>query len=352
MPRPAESAAPPRVNLRMVAAHCGVSLTTVSFALRNNPRIPAVTRQRVLLAADALGYRPDPEIAKLMHHLRARRPPGFQSTLCALTTVPDKPRLPYLADIIRSATETARALGYTLEVLQLTDGAERRPELQRMLLSRGVDGILLLPMAVPRSFRSLLEWSRFSVVATTNGVLAPDFHRVVPHQFGNTLLLCEELARRGYRRIATVLNAQHDTMSHHGFSAAVVWQNALGGTEHVRPLIFAGERPPDLARWFAEERPDAIIVPGEQHARAIANELGLQVPGPVAFVTLNKTGPSLFAGIDERPVEIGATAVRLLASLLQHGSKGVPAVPTVTMVRGQWVEERSVRRAPRLVSTR
>jgi hypothetical protein len=59
-------------------------------------------------------------------------------------------------------------------------------------------------------------------------------------------------------------------------------------------------------------------------------------------VTINKSGASLFAGIEERPTEIGAMAVRLLASLLQHGEKGIPAVPTVTMVRGQWVPEPSV----------
>lgn len=43
--------------------------------------------------------------------------------------------------------------------------------------------------------------------------------------------------------------------------------------------------------------------------------------------------------------EIGAAAVRRLASLLQHGEKGIPAVPTVTMVKGELVDGRSVRAA-------
>src|SRR5688572_16552937 len=292
---------PPRINLRMIAARAGVSLTTVSFALRGNPRIPAATRQRVLRAARVLGYRPDPQIAKLMHHLRTRRPPGFQSTLCALTTVPENQRLPYIMEIIRSATAAAETLGYKLILMPLEDGVERRPDLQRMLISRGIEGLILLPMHIARSFRRLVDWSKFAVVATTNGVLAPEFHRVVPHQFANTLTLCEELVRRGYRRIGTVLNAKHDAVSHHGFSAAVIWQNALGGTEPVRPLVFEGDQPVELKQWFATERPDAIIVEGETHARAIASELGLRVPGPVAFVTINKSGASLFAGIEERP---------------------------------------------------
>jgi DNA-binding LacI/PurR family transcriptional regulator len=340
-----QKAPTPRVNMRMVARRAGVSLGTVSFALRNSPRIPSATRERVRRAAQELGYKPDPNLAKLMHHLRAKRPPGYQSTLCAITTIPDQQRLAYMQQMIASATAAAEALGYKMMFVSIDDAVERRPDLQRVLLSRGVEGIVLLPMLVARSFRTLLDWSKFAVVATTNGVLAPEFHRVVPHQFGNTLTLCQELVRRGYRRIGTVLNAQHDATSQHGFSAAVIWQNALGGTERVRPLIFDGERPLGLKRWFARERPDALVLAGEREARLVVTELGLRVPGPVGFVTTNRSGASVFAGIEERPAEIGTTAVRLLASLLQHGEKGIPAVPTVTMVRGEWVETKSVRRA-------
>lgn len=335
---------PPRVNLRMIAARAGVSLATVSFALRRSPRIPEETRKRVLQVAEALGYRPDPELAKLMHHLRARRRPAFQSTLCALTTLPDERWLPYITCVVASATATAEALGYKLIVMKLDDATEQRPDLQRMLISRGVEGLLLLPMLAARSFEKLLDWSRFTTVAATNGVLAPRFHRVVPHQFGNTRRLCEELAGLGYRRIGLVAPWRHDLTAHHNFSAAVVWQNAFGGTEQVNPLLFEGETPSGVKAWFARERPDAIITAGEAHARLVAGELGLRVPGPVGFATINKPAPSIFAGVEERPREIGATAVRLLASLLQHGEKGIPAVPAVTMITGEWVPGKSVRR--------
>lgn len=337
----------PRPNIRAIAARAGVSSATVSLALRHHPRISPATRERVRRIAEELGYRPDPQVAKLMQHLRSRRPPGFQSTLAALTTIPAAEHLPYLQKMMRSARAAAEALGYTLLVLEVEDRPGRRPDLQRVLLSRGVEGLLLLPMKTARSFAELLDWSRFAVVAATNGVLAPQFHRVVPHQFGNTLELCEQLARRGYRRIGTVLRARHDLTARHGFSAAVIWQNTFGGTERVQPLIFEGDRPAELKRWFEAERPDAIIAAGDADARAFADELGLRVPGRVGFASINKPEPSMFAGIEERPEEIGATAVRLIASLLQHGEKGAPAVPAVTMVTGEWVDGRSVRRASR-----
>lgn len=278
-----------------------------------------------------------------MQHLRVKHPPGFQSVLCALTTLPEDRELPYVKEMLRSARERAESLGYGLMVMRIEDASKPRPDLDRVLRSRGVDGLLLLPMETPREFKRLLNWKNYSVVVATHAVLAPEFHRVVPHQYHNMLLLCQELAQRGYRRIGLTLDARHDLAVNHGFSAAVVWHNVLGGTEQVMPLISDDARPQDLQRWFTSEKPDVIIASGHHQAELIARQLGLTVPGPVGFAIANRLGPSLFAGMDERPAEIGAAAIRVLAGMLQHGEKGVPPVPTVTMVQGRWFIGRSVR---------
>lgn len=337
----------PRATVRSVAALAGVSAMTVSLALRNHPRIPVATRTRVQEAADRLGYRPDPEVAKLMHHLRVRRKPAYQAGIGAITTVSEAAELPYLRDIVRSARRRADELGYGFSVFRIEEPIGARRDLQRVLRSRGIDGIVLLPVATPRAFDPLLDWKEFSVVCTTYGVLAPTFHRVVPHQFGNALRICRTLARSGYRRIGLVLPAEHDLRVHHGFSAAVAWQGLVGGTERVQPLLHTGELPleRELVAWFKRERPDAIIAAGDKECRPIAQMLGLRVPGAVGFASANKAGRSLFAGIEEQPEEIGATAIEQLAGLIQRGEKGVPADPKVMMIDGRWLEGRSVRAA-------
>src|SRR5688572_14522424 len=65
-----------RVGLRAVAEAAGVSLMTVSLALRNSPRVSSRTRTRIAQLADKLGYRPDPEISRLMSRLRPARSAG------------------------------------------------------------------------------------------------------------------------------------------------------------------------------------------------------------------------------------------------------------------------------------
>src|SRR5580692_4026836 len=68
----------PRPSMRDIAELAGVSAMTVSKALRNSPKIARRTRERILKIAGRVGYRPDPELTKLMNHLRSRTKPVFQ----------------------------------------------------------------------------------------------------------------------------------------------------------------------------------------------------------------------------------------------------------------------------------
>lgn len=340
---------PSRPTMRQIAARVGVSTTTVSLALRASAKISEATRRRIQTIATELGYRPDPAVAKLMHHLQSRHKPSFQANLCALTTQSKNRPLAYATAMREGAERRAESLGYRLTVLHIEEATRKRADLQRVLTSRGVEGLLLLPMQAPGDFTEMLDWRDFSVVSATYGVLAPQFHRVVPHQFTNTMLLCERLRKMGYRRIGLVLHAEHDVRVHHNFSAAVSWQNLLGGAELVRPLIYSDAEAKGLQEWFRAERPDVIVAAGEADGRWIIRRLGLSVPGPVGFAIMGAeaNSGSGFAGIEERPAEIGARAVDLLASMVQREEKGVPEIPSVTMIEGRWIDGLSIQSLPR-----
>src|SRR4051812_821528 len=53
-------------TIRSLASEAGVSPMTVSLALRQSSEVSAATRQRILKLARTRGYRPDPQITKLM----------------------------------------------------------------------------------------------------------------------------------------------------------------------------------------------------------------------------------------------------------------------------------------------
>jgi DNA-binding LacI/PurR family transcriptional regulator len=61
------------LTIRELAARLGVSRTTVSLALRNDPRIKQETRLRVQRLAESLGYRRNALVTTLMTQVQARR---------------------------------------------------------------------------------------------------------------------------------------------------------------------------------------------------------------------------------------------------------------------------------------
>lgn len=335
--------------MRMIAERAGVSVSTVSMALRNLAKIPLETRARVERVAKELGYKPDPEITKLMVHLGTRRKPNYKSTIVALTTHTEATEQPYALTLLQAARERADALGYGLELQRFTAAPGRNRTLERVLTSRGIEGVLLLPMQTPVVLDELLDWDRFSVVAATNGVLAPEFSRVVPHHYANTLAICNRLAELGYHRVGLVMNRQHEGVVAQGLPSAAVWRFSLGIARPVPPLLHEGVTftEPELRRWFQAERPDSIIVAGIGEAAAAVQILGLRSPGPVAIVVNNLQGQtSRFAGADGHPDEIASTAIDLLHARIQTGQRGVPSVPSETLVRSTWVPSSLVQRLP------
>ena len=62
----------PRVTLAAIAAQAGVHVTTVSLALRNSPRLPIATRDRIRKLADELGYAPDPMLQALVAYIKSQ----------------------------------------------------------------------------------------------------------------------------------------------------------------------------------------------------------------------------------------------------------------------------------------
>jgi DNA-binding LacI/PurR family transcriptional regulator len=327
-----------RPTLRAIAAEAGVTHATVSMALRNHPGISAATRQKVQRLARKMGYCPDPEVAKLMHHLRMKHKPKFRSTIAAITTADEETEPIYAVALRDGARREAEALGYGFSLFRVTVGEKRDTSLHRILRTRGVEGIVLLPMKSALKMKQFLDWKDFAVVAATYAVLAPDFHRVVPDQFGNTLLICQQLARLGCRRIGLIAWRGLDLVVDHRFSAAVMWQNTMGGTEFVPVFSYDEDYRHGLQEWFEKARPDGLIVGTESIARGVMDELKLRVPGNVRIAVTERPGPTLFSGIDQRAGVVGAAAVAQLHGMIQRGEKGSPAVPGVMMIKGCWMQ--------------
>ena len=338
-------------TIRAIARAAGVSPMTVSLALRNHPNAAVATRRRVQRIAAKLGYRPDPTIARLMTHLRTQRAHRLQAAMCCLTTFEQLNDEPYPTAIYQGAKQRAGELGYSMDLLAVGQEPTATPaRLERILRARGVQGLLLLPMASSGEFRGVDHWEQFSVVSSTLSVTAPVTHRVVPNAFDNVLEICRRLGAQGLQRLGLVTTREQDARVGHRFTAAIGWHNRYACAHPVEPLVLDQPIGVQFADWFRQENPDAIIGHSAGELMEIEKLLPPQHRRRLTLVSTSKvrTGdPVDFAGIDERPEEIGRASTDLLASLIQHGDRGLPLIPRVTMIEGIFVDGETAARASR-----
>jgi LacI family transcriptional regulator len=327
----------PRPTHRTIAKEAGVSSVTVSLALRNHPSISEPTRLRVQAIAEALGYRPDPEISKLMHRLRSQRRKNLAANLVALRPGSSQALPAYDQQVLRGAKERADSLGYALEVMSLDAPRVSADRLGKTLRSRGVEGVLLLPMP-PADLSLRLDWSSFSVVATSFSVLKPRFNTVVPNQFSNMLRLCAALAEKGESRVGVITNRQHDVKVNHRFTSAYLWHTALGDGEPIPPLVLAGANLPteQIVSWIKKHRPTTIITDSEGLQVSICNRLSAELSRASRWICTGLAGRNEgIEGIFENPEEIGRAAIETLAAMIQRGERGIPEWPRVTEIEGE-----------------
>lgn len=177
----------PRATLRTLAEHLGLSQAAISLVLNDAPgarAIPEETKQRILRAAEALDYRPNP----LARSLRARR----SSTLGVL--VPDLSD-PYSARILGGVEELLLRRNYFFLIASHRHDATLIDRYRELLLQRRVDGLILVDTPP-------VAGGEVPVVAISRHERVKGVPRIVlDHERAATLAL-DHLARLGHSRIA------------------------------------------------------------------------------------------------------------------------------------------------------
>jgi len=319
---------------------------TASLALRHSPTISEPTRARVRAAAQRLGYRPDPEIARLMGRLRASRLRG-DSVVVALIDLQTETKPidhPYVVRLRDGARSRLDALGYGCTILRLRDYGDDAAALLRVVRSRGITGCILLPSNVPVTFASALAWDGLSVLAATTSVVSPRFHRVVPNSLFNAMTLIETMYARGYRKIGAILSESLEQRTAHHYSLALTWHGHRSRLLVLPDEDDAGKDVPRIAAWLRRHQVDVLFA---QNADIVRRALragrmgaGRNQVGLLSLSTIDETG---IACQDERPECIGESAANLLAGMMQNNETGVPDYSRVTTVDGVFVDGPSVR---------
>src|SRR2546423_11091150 len=199
--------------MKSFAEQAGVTQATVSMSLANNPRIPQPTRERIQAIARKLGYHPNPYVSTLMRIRRQGKPLKDKPALalvCAQRSANgwrDHPA-PTIRQMREGAFERATLRGYRAQDFWLHRDAMSNDRFSDMLHARGIQGMLISPLAEGDP-TPVLRWEHFATVCLSVPLPSLTITTVCNDHYFSSLQIVRECHRRGYRRPGIVLRRTH-----------------------------------------------------------------------------------------------------------------------------------------------
>lgn len=168
---------------------------TVSKALRDEPDVSTITRARLKLLAQQMGYVPDCSA----QGLRTRTTKLFGLAIPSITD-------PIYTQIVLAIEERAHELGYDILLMHTGQDPDREELCVRRLLSRRVDGILIAPVyrmdPEARVYQELLVRRTPTVLLGATARFCSQFPNVQADDLLGAYAATQHLLGLGHKRIA------------------------------------------------------------------------------------------------------------------------------------------------------
>jgi LacI family transcriptional regulator len=339
MPPDKEKNPHPRPTLRVIADAAGVSLTTTSMALRNNPHISESTREHVQAVAKKLGYHRDAKLSTLMQHLRQESRKDKYEVLAYLPPYRDD-RWKHFAqhDFYLGASKRAYELGYKIEVFYPKHEGMTEARMSQLLRARGIRGILLAGVDSPEE-RLDLDYQNFASLSFSYSIKEPRLHLATSDFYRGMTLALKKLKEKGYQRIGLMINPYDDAKALNLWSAAYHFYSDQIPKKQQVPVHRALRLQGNPKAWYLKHKPDAIISAGVDFPKEWDTLYRESLPEDVCFASMNIFfSDERSVGIDPDKFTVGYVGCGQLVSLLERNEIGIPESPITLTCEGHWVE--------------
>jgi LacI family transcriptional regulator len=337
-----------RATLSDIAERVGVSIATVSLALKEHPRISEATRTRVRAVADELGYQPDPALGALAayrNHTTVDR--GVVVGVLIEESMRDKwNKSRNRMAVHEGVKERADAYGYKLELFYYSDHDREQESLGRVLISRGIRSLLIAPRTYNRQRHSIaMPWQNFAAVSILNVRPEGPFHCSIPDFRENSRLLLKSLLNRGIRSVGLYISDTfqewtRESAFHTQYALHPGWKDFIA---EVPPMIGPENAREPFVNWYQKYRPEVVIT-HLNLAEPFLRDAGVSVPEECGIVYLDTRDYPERSGINVNDIQIGRNAMDLLHSQTVAFHFGLSPNPLRVSQFGFWNEGLSLSR--------
>lgn len=329
----ADNARPSRMStITDVAREAGVSVATVSRALRGLDRVSPETRERVLKVATDLDYVASPTATSL-----ASGRTGVVGVVAPFLT------RWFFATLVSAIEKTLRGQGHHVLLFDLEDESyASRLTLNQNLLWRRVDGVITLNLPMTEGEVDLLE--RLGLPAVAIGTPVPGCPTVRIDDTAAMVQATSHVIDLGHRDIAYIgtvpENVAHiqtpmarreafrDTLLAHGLQVREEWMLSCDWTAdsaltHTMTLLQSPSRPTAIVAASDEMAFGALMA---------ASRCGVKVPEELSVIGLDDHHLSSVMGLTTVRQDVDAQGDAAAKLLLGALLEGLPLSPTLDQV--------------------
>jgi len=317
-----------QVTANDVAKMAGVSPSTVSRVISNNPRISEPTRRKVLKCMEELGYYPNANARSL-----AIKKTGTVGIIIP-TTSEDYFSNPFFAESLRGIIRGASKSGYDLLLSTNTEKGEELKITKKFVRGSKVDGIILMTSKVDDECIEYLKNIDFpfSIIGST------DDEKINQVDNDNALAayeLTKHLIEIGRKRIAMIVGDINLVVSKKrikGYKKALSEANI----DFDENLLFSGSFDEKTGYDYGVKiskinpLPDGLIVADDLVAFGAVKafeDLEINIPKDIAVASFNnsvlaKHSNIPLTSVDINAFELGREAMNLLVDAIEDEVRG------------------------------
>jgi DNA-binding LacI/PurR family transcriptional regulator len=327
------------VRLKDIAEKAGVSVMTVSKALRDAPDVSAATKTRIKLLAQQLGYVPDSTAQGL--RMRTTRLFGLTVPSCAD---------PLFSRVVLAVEEKAYEMGYDVLLAQTLNIPEREEACIRRFLSRRVDGVFLAPVyRIATESRIYQDLFSRHIPTVLLGHVAPfcaQFMGIAADDHLASYSAAQHLLKLGHKRIAFLAGPPAAPWAQLRFEG---YRRALreAGMDVDEKLVFQAGRSVEegakAAGQMINESSDATAVQASSDPVAIGCaqallQQGLKIPGDLSItgfgnIPMGEYFQVPLTTVSQPKYRLGLAAVAAMQQLLHEHRPESKPLPAELVIR-------------------
>ena len=312
------------VRLKDIAEQAGVSINTVSRALKSKGDISEDTTKRIRDIADDLGYVPHAAAASLRSKAT--------KTIGVIVTYLDNP---FYARLLKGVSDALGEYGYTVMTWENGENIAKERHILTLLASNRVAGVLIVPASNLENNFDYDGLKTRHLTIVRKGTLNTQSYFIL-NSFKSGQLAADHFIRTGRKKPAFLgvdLPISCDRERLAGYKEGLEAAGLRVGPHNIRKIPPSSQDAYLAVKAWMEEKPDidALFVYNDQLAFAVLRalrDLGVSVPGEIAVVSHDDVdsaryfNPSLTT-IRVPKYKLGFESAECLIKMIQHPEREV-----------------------------